>query len=159
MAFNIEHIQSNDYDAIIPLLDCWWDGRNMTDMLPRLFFKHFQNTSFIVRDKNEVIGFLIGFICQTNSELAYVHFIGVNPNYRQLNLGRNLYQSFFSVVIDKGVKKVQCVTSPVNKKSIGFHISLGFIPEPGETISLDGVPYIKDYDGMSEDRVLFTKQL
>ncbi|MCG8573486.1 MAG: GNAT family N-acetyltransferase [Flavobacteriales bacterium] len=95
MMLKTQNITSSDYNLVIDQLNDWWGGRQMTDMLPRLFFKHFQESSFIIKDKEQVLGFLIGFISQSNPQIAYVHFIGVNPNFRNKHIGRTLYSTFF----------------------------------------------------------------
>jgi hypothetical protein len=51
------------------------------------------------------------------------------------------------------------VTSPVNKTSIAFHLHMGFVPKPSETCTDEGVPYVANYDGKGEARVVFTKKL
>jgi len=58
---NIEQICLLDYETIICNLNEWWGDRNMTDMLPKLFFKNFNNSSFRIRNVKAVLGFLIGF--------------------------------------------------------------------------------------------------
>ncbi|MCG8326498.1 MAG: GNAT family N-acetyltransferase [Chitinophagales bacterium] len=151
----IQQIKEGDYDAIIPLLNQWWNGRLMTDMLPRLFFKHFQNTSFIIKDDTEIIGFIIGFISQSEPNCAYVHFIGVHPAYRNQKIGKSLYQHFFSVVKNYNIKEIECVTSPKNKASTCFHKKLGFSAVDNIYKNNDQIPYFENYDGIGEDRVVF----
>lgn len=151
----IEQICSSDYNSIISNLNEWWGGRNMTDMLPRLFFKHFNETSFIIKHEESVLGFLIGFISQTNKQQAYIHFIGVNPEFRKKGIGRMLYEHFFQVVTKNKVQVVECLTSLLNKPSIKFHTKIGFQIQSGDSMSEDGISYFKDYDGEGEDRVLF----
>ncbi len=53
---------------------------------------------------------------------------------------------------------LRCVTAPVNKTSIAFHLRMGFEAEPQPT-AMDGVPYAQDYDGPGGDRVLLVKRL
>lgn len=152
----IENIQSTDYDLIISNLNEWWGGRNMTDMLPRLFFKHFNNTSFIVKEDNDsIIGFIVGFVSQTEKTKAYVHFIGVKPDKRGKNVGKKLYERFFLTVDSLGVNNVECVTSIKNVNSIEFHKRIGFTIIEGDSIDTNGISYHKNYDGQNEDRVLF----
>lgn len=155
---NIRNVQSSDYKLIISVLNDWWNGRQMADMLPKLFFDHFQDTSYIVEDNGEVIGFLIGFISQSRNKEAYIHFAGVHPQYRQHGVGRRLYETFFNAVKIRGVENVRCVTSPVNKSSIAYHKKMGFVIEKGDKI-VDGVDIHLDYDGKGGDRVLFMKRL
>jgi ribosomal protein S18 acetylase RimI-like enzyme len=130
----------------------------MSAMLPKLFFTHFCNTSFIVESNGEITGFLIGFLSQSNSEEAYIHFVGIHPGFRQQGVGSILYEQFFQTIQMFDRVRVKCVTSPLNKISIAYHVRMGFEAEPSETKD-DGVPYHLDYDGPGEHRVLFVKHL
>ncbi|ULP28625.1 GNAT family N-acetyltransferase [Leptolyngbya boryana] len=136
----------------------WWGGRQMRDMLPKLFFVHFCETSFIAEIDQKIIGFLIGFLSQSHSEEAYIHFVGIHPDFRTQGVGSALYQQFFQVVQRFERVRVRCVTSPVNQDSIAYHLRLGFEAEPSNA-ERNGVPFHPDYDGSGEDRVLFIKQL
>lgn len=155
---NIRHVLESDYIPVISVIDNWWGGRNMADMLPKLFFQHFQDTSFVAEQDGQIIGFLIGFVSQTYSAEAYIHFIGVHPEYRKSGVAKYLYQMFFDKVQDKGCKLVRCVTSPVNKTSIDFHTRMGFQMEKA-TVEVDSVQVSVNYDGVGQDRVLFVKEL
>lgn len=156
--YNFRHAEASDYQPIISVINEWWGSRAMTDMLPKLFFVHFCQTSFVVEEDGGIIGFLIGFVSQTFPHEAYIHFIGVHPKYRKKGLGKALYERFFQAVKELGCKKVSCVTSPVNKDSIKFHLRIGFSIEPGSHTE-EGIFVMKDYDGHGEDRVLFSKLL
>jgi ribosomal protein S18 acetylase RimI-like enzyme len=64
----------------------------MRDMLPRLFFTHFRDTSFVAEDGGGgLAGFLCGFLSQTYPDQAYVHFVGVAPQHRGAGLASALY--------------------------------------------------------------------
>ncbi|MCP3738040.1 N-acetyltransferase family protein [Rossellomorea sp. BNER] len=154
----IRLVKGSDYYAIFPLIDEWWGGRQMSDMLPKLFFDHFANTSFVAEKEGEIIGFLIGFLSQFHSNEAYIHFVGFHPKYRNHNIGKKLYNEFFNEVKQNGRKVVRCVTSPVNKVSIVYHTKMEFEIEKGDK-TLDGVSVNANYDGPNQDRVLFVKKL
>jgi predicted GNAT superfamily acetyltransferase len=141
-----------------PLINDWWGGRQMSDMLPKLFFDHFNDTSFIAEEDGKIIAFLIGFLSQSHSEEAYIHFVGVHPDHRKRKLGKELYNHFFSKVQSENRNKVRCVTSPVNKTSISYHKRMGFDIEQGDK-TVDGISVKADYDGPGQDRVLFVKEL
>lgn len=79
----VRNIQGEDYVNIHSVLNDWWGGRDMASMLPKLFFVHFQETSFIIEEDGKTLGFLCGFFSQTHKDEAYVHFIGVNPKFRR----------------------------------------------------------------------------
>lgn len=145
---NTRNISEEDYYKVINVLNDWWGGRQMTHLLPRLFFEHFQSTSFIVEDNKVLSAFLIGFVSQTDPNEAYIHFVGVNPKHRKNGLARELYKLFFTKVRNLGCNTVRCITSPTNEGSISFHNSLGF------SVSLS-----KDYAGLGQDRIIFTKDI
>jgi predicted GNAT superfamily acetyltransferase len=146
----IRHVQPSDYGRVIQHVNAWWGGREMAPMLPRLFFIHFESTSFVAdREDGTLAGFLIGFLSQTDPETAYVHFIGVAPDERGSGLGRELYERFFETAQRSGRTLVRCVTAPENADSLAFHDALGFDQE--------GVA--ANYDGAGASRVLLAKRL
>ncbi|TYS55919.1 GNAT family N-acetyltransferase [Sutcliffiella horikoshii] len=154
----IRNIQDKDFLRISTNLNTWWGGRDMIDMLPRLFILHFKDTSYIIEDNEETIGFVIGFVSPSNPKQAYIHFVGVNPKARLKNIGRTLYEHFFRAVKEKGCTEVGCVTSPVNATSINFHTKMGFTMKDGDMV-IDGIPIHQNYDGIGQDRVIFVKSL
>jgi ribosomal protein S18 acetylase RimI-like enzyme len=143
----IRYAESDDHAAVIARIDDWWGGRAMADMLPRLFFVHFRETSFVAENNGRLAGFLCGFLSQTHEDEAYVHFAGVDPSLRGRGAGRALYERFFDAVRPRTV--VRCVTAPVNEQSVAFHRSLGF--------EVDRIA--ENYDGRGCDRVLLVKRL
>jgi ribosomal protein S18 acetylase RimI-like enzyme len=158
----IETIDEHHYDTIINQLDAWWGGREMVQMLPRLWFKHFQDTSFVALDQFQIpIGFLVGFISTSDQSKAYVHFIGVNPEHRGKNIGSSLYGEFFKVAQNRNCELVEAVTSPSNLNSLAFHESLEFyaVEPSGEKVAPLLAKCFKDYDGPNEDRVQLRKSL
>lgn len=154
----IRSVRESDYIEAISVIDDWWGGRHMADMLPKLFFVHFQDTGFIAEDNGKIVAFLIGFVSQTYPNEAYIHFIGVHPDSRKSGIANRLYNLFFDTVRQKGCDTVRCVTSPVNKTSIAFHTRMGFRIQDGNG-EVDGVPVLVNYDGQGHDRVLFVKTL
>jgi len=146
----IRHARPSDYGRVIGRANVWWGGRDMAPVLPRLFFLHFDGTSFVAEDaEGELAGFLCGFVSQTSPHEAYIHFVGVSPEQRGEGIGRSLYERFFAEVGKQDRSLVRCVTSPANEESVAFHDALGFEVER----------VAKDYDGPGEDRVLLVKRL
>jgi ribosomal protein S18 acetylase RimI-like enzyme len=154
----VRNVRESDYSYIITRINEWWGGRQMSDMLPRLFFSHFQNTSFIIEDQNRIIAFVIGFISQTHPKEAYIHFVGVHPDERKKGYAKKLYNHFFETVKQRGCSIVKCVTSPVNKASIAYHTKLGFDILKSD-VQIEEISVQKDYDGPGQDRVVFQKTL
>jgi ribosomal protein S18 acetylase RimI-like enzyme len=149
MAPVVRPAEPGDYDRVAPLVDEWWGGRAMIDMLPRLFFVHFAETTFVAEDGSDLAGFLAGFLSQSRPGEAYIHFAGVHPDHRGAGVGRMLYERFFAVARERSRTVVRCVTSPVNQPSVAFHRALGF----------DVSTVAPNYDGRGGDRVLMWKHL
>ena len=146
----VRHAEPADYGRVIARVNAWWGGRDMAPMLPRLFFVHFEGTSYVVDDEDgQLAAFLIGFLSQTDPEEAYIHFVGIAPERRGEGLGRHALRAVLRGRAAHGRTVVRCVTSPVNEGSVAFHQALGFEVEQ----------VAKDYDGPGEDRVLFVKRL
>jgi GNAT superfamily N-acetyltransferase len=155
---NIRPISARDHALIIAVVDAWWGGRQMTGLLPRLFVEHFQDTSFVIEEDEQMIAFLIGFVSQSSPHMAYIHFVGIHPVQRKRGLGRQLYELFFQTVRARGCDSVRCITAPVNSGSIAFHTRMGFQIEKSDR-ERDGVPVTADYDGPGQDCVLFVKSI
>jgi ribosomal protein S18 acetylase RimI-like enzyme len=138
-----------DHARVAGVIDEWWGGRQVRDMLPRLFFTHFRDTSFVAEEDGELAGFLCGFLSQTHPEQAYCHFVGVSPAHRKSGVATELYERLFSAARAAGRTSVHCVTSPANTSSIAFHTRIGFEIEAE----------VAEYDGSGESRVLLAKTL
>ena len=94
----IRPLRPSDHAAVIAVIDEWWGGRPMAQMLPRLFFDHFADTSFAADRDGALAGFLVGFVSPAQPGEAYIHFVGVDPGERSQGLGRRLYSTFFDAV-------------------------------------------------------------
>jgi hypothetical protein len=53
----IRHAEPSDYASVIGVIDDWWGGRPMAAMLPKLFFVHFRDTSFVAEEDGRVVAF------------------------------------------------------------------------------------------------------
>lgn len=151
------NIREPDHARIVSVVDEWW-GRLVSQNLPKLFFRHFEDTSFVVEENGEIIAFLIGFISQSRPEEAYIHFAGVRPSHRGRGAAKALYERFFDEVRKRGCRTARCITSPFNEVSIAFHARMGFEIEAGDGIS-GGASVHQNYDGEGKPKVVFTKDI
>jgi GNAT superfamily N-acetyltransferase len=154
----LRHVERSDHGRVTAVIDEWWGGRPMSGRLSHVFFVHFRPTSFLIECDDELLAFLLGFTSQTTPNEAYVHFVGVHPDYRKLGLVRRLYERFFAVATLKGCDVVRSHTSPANRLSIGFHAAMRFEIEPGDDV-INGVSAWRDFSGPGEHRVRFIKHL
>ena len=150
-----------DHPRLVGQIDDWWGGRALHQLFPRLWFQHFNGTSWVAEDADgHLVGFLVGFISPERPDEAYVHMIATSPNHRTAGLGRMLYERFFADVAPRGVRCVTAITWPGNRVSVGFHRAMGFTPSAGPgTQNLYGTPAYPDYDAHGDDRVVFSREL
>src|SRR6476659_5911708 len=144
-------------------MDCFsiarkaWPDFHERQSIYHLFCKFFFNTSLIFEVDGKTAGFLLGFISQVNAEQAYIHLVAVDPAAQRRGIARSLYERFFDVVRDLGVKEVRLIVNPDNPASLAFHKSLGFTPDlHGVITTVDGVEAVKDYNGPGIDMVPFS---
>ncbi len=146
----LRHPGPEDHPNLVAAVRTWWgDSRTpeqaqaLSLLLPRLFLEHFAGTSLLAEEDGRLHGFLVGFHSQDHAAQAYIHFVGIDPEFRGRGLARRLYETFFAAARAAGRTEVHAITSPANTNSIAFHTKLGFevsAPQP-------------DYDGPGEDRV------
>ncbi|MDM8538345.1 GNAT family N-acetyltransferase [Desulfobacterales bacterium HSG17] len=150
----IRNSKPSDHEIIVNVLKDWWNGRDLSSMLPKLFLVHFTNTSFVLEKNNQLIGFLIGFLSPATSNEGYIHFAGVHPDYRYIGIGKMLYDCFFNLCKENNRTIIRACTSPVNKGSIKFHKNLGFSIVNGNA-EVDGIQVTLDYNKPDDHKVLF----
>lgn len=154
----IRNGRPSDHEHVISVMPDWWDGRDLTSMLPKVFFIHFHNTIYIAEMKNRLVGFLVGFLSQSDDNVGYIHFVGVHPSCRKAGIGRLLYQKFYDACKTNDRSIIKSCTSPINKLSIDFHSRMGFIIESGDG-SIDGIQVTMDFLRKNDPKVLFRKKL
>ena len=147
-----------DHEKVISVMPEWWGGRDLSSSVLKVFFIHFNKTTYIAEIGDEFVGFLVGFMSQSEKKVGYIHFAGVHPQFRKAGIGRLLYEKFYAACKANGRSIVKSCTSPVNKLSINFHQKMGFEIEPGDGI-VDDVPVTLNYLGKDNPKVLFRKTI
>ena len=147
-----------DHAKVVSVMPEWWGGRDLSASVLKVFFIHFNTTTYIAEIGDALVGFLVGFLSQSEEKVGYIHFIGVHPQFRKVGVGRLLYERFYAVCQANGRSMVKSCTSPVNRLSINFHQKMGFEIESGDGI-IDNVPVTLNYFGKDDPKVLFKKKI
>lgn len=140
-------ITKDDYDEITQVMDHWWGGPVGIQPLP-IFFYEWGDDALIVEESGQMVGFLIGFLTQRPPRVAYVHLVGIHPQFRRRGVGKALYEEFARRGEDQGATSIKAITSPGNQGSVEFHRALGFKIEE-----------VQDYAGPGRARFVFTRAL
>lgn len=158
MDFKVRKGEPGDHDRIVSVMTNWWDGRDLTAMLPKLFLNHFHDTVLVIEQENDLIGFLVGLLSQSYQDEAYIHFVGIHPKFRKKGLAKMLYEHFFDICRKHRRTTIRCCTSPENRESVEFHKRMGFQLEPGNG-EIDGIPVTFDYNRVGDHKVLFKRRV
>jgi ribosomal protein S18 acetylase RimI-like enzyme len=162
MDLDIRNVINNDFMEIAKLAENCSPMSTMPDAVYHLFTCYFKKTSFVVEDTadHKILGFLLGFISQDNTEESYIHLLCLDSNLRGTGIGKTLINRFEETVSKSGCKKIKLVTKPHNKISIKFYLKMGFKSYPSDkTIELANLAVHKDFDGPNQDKIIFTKLL
>lgn len=128
-----------------------WFGRPVGLTMHRLFFDQLGPTGLRaapVTDPERMLGVLLGFASLAEPDLAYIHFVMVDPRARGTGVARALYHEFGQRMFAGGCRRVRTLAAPTNGRSLRFHESLGFVGT-----------FASQYVGPGHDRVVFERAL
>jgi GNAT superfamily N-acetyltransferase len=136
-----------DFDQVVDVIDRWWGGPVAQQAHP-VFFHEFGDTALVAVDGQDLVGFVLGFVAPTAPPIAYIHLVGVRPDFQRKGLGQLLYERFAATCRARGVRQIKAITTAANEGSRKFHLALGFEER------LDA-----DYAGRGRARVIFEKRM
>lgn len=145
----IRQAESEDHASVAAVVDAWWGRKPMRQMLPRLFFVHFRETSLLPRSEASSSASSAAFSPKATPRRRMCISSGSTRLTEAKDWPRALYERFFEAARGHGRSLVRSVTSRTNLGSIEFHRRLGFEIE-GEAAN---------YDGEGSARVLFVKSI
>ena len=147
--FRLRRPAEADHARLVGQVDDWWGGRNMHELLPRLWFQHFTGTSWVAEDERDrPVGFLVGFVSPDRPGEAYIHMIGMSPNHRRRGLGPDALRAVPRRRRGRGAS-AGSTRSPgrATAVSVAFHRALGFVaavgPGHAEPVRHAGLPGLR----------------
>ncbi len=140
-------ITREDFHHVVSVIDQWWGGPTSALAHPSFFYE-FGQYALIVEEEGRLAGFLLGFITDANPRVAYVHLVGIDPEFRRRGVGRALYEEFTLRAKAAGATKIKAITTPGNQGSVEFHRALGY-----------SVELVSDYAGPNRARYVFLRDL
>jgi ribosomal protein S18 acetylase RimI-like enzyme len=152
--------RDQDFMKCVEIIKLAWPGFAERESVYHVFCKYFSTTSFVAESDQKIVGFLLGFLSQTEGHTAYIHLVATHPKYQRKGIARRLYERFFEAARMSGRNRVNLNVSPDNLVSLEFHKSLGFHPVlTGETVIVGGVEAAKDYNGPNNHMVPFEREI
>lgn len=85
---------------------------------------------FVAQDKEKVIGYLAGSICEQMSykteNFAELDNMYIDDKYRRFGIGTSLISEFKKYCIEKNIQNIQVTAHAQNHRAIQFYIKNGF---------------------------------
>lgn len=155
------HPTEDDHSRLAAVVDHWFPGRRVAQLMSRSWFHHFGRTSWITdSDRGRPDGLLIGYLSPDRPSEAVIHLVGVDPNRRRRGVGSALVDAFVNDVHGHGATTITAVAWPDDPVAIAFFRSRGFEPDIGPgTQRLYGVSAFPDYEGPGEDRAVLRREI
>ena len=144
-------LTKGDYDRIVTVIDHWWEGPTNALAHP-IFFYELGLLARVVEEDGQLVGFLFGFIspgfASPDTQVGYVHLVGIHPDYRRRGVARLLYAAFEDDCRASGCAGIKAITTHGNEGSVRFHAALGW-----------AVNEVDNYAGPGRSRIVFEKKL
>jgi GNAT superfamily N-acetyltransferase len=155
------HPAETDQPRIVGVIDDWFGGRHVRQLVGRWWFRHAASTSWIVEDgAGSPVGVLLAQRSQDRPTEAVLHLVAVHPSHRRRGIGRALVDSFLADVAATRVALVTAVASPGEPIVNAFFAAVGFRIEDGPgSQNRYGTPAWPDYEAPGEDRVIHVRRL
>jgi ribosomal protein S18 acetylase RimI-like enzyme len=127
--FTLRIAAAGDYVQLDTAARAWCN-----EPLPRLLAVHLRNTTFLAEDRTgAVVGFLCGFLSQSEREEACVLLVGVDPDSRRRGAGRALVERFCGTARSRERKLVRA-EAPDDPGALAFLEALGFGREGADVV-------------------------
>lgn len=141
-------ITQGDFHHIVSVIDQWWGGPTSALAHPLFFYEFGRHALIAEEEDGRMAGFLLGFVTGGDARVAYVHLVGIDPEFRRRGVGRTLYQEFTRQARGEGAVRIKAITTPGNQASVDFHKALGY-----------SVELVADYAGPNRARYVFLRDL
>jgi ribosomal protein S18 acetylase RimI-like enzyme len=124
--------------------------------------RYFSNTCFIAEFKKDIVGFVMGFRSQVNTNKFFLWQIGVFSKYREMEVGKKLLNQIEKTAENLGCNCIELTVDPENIPSYRFFEKNGYLnvsSKEGEIIEIMGNIAVKDYYKPGRHFILFQKEL
>ncbi|HEC95491.1 MAG TPA: GNAT family N-acetyltransferase [Euryarchaeota archaeon] len=87
-----------------------------------------ENTFLFIAEEDKIIGVVHG-ILYGESGFGMIHWLGVEFEYQEKGIGKQLLEKVFEYCKKKKIHKISLYTFPVLRSAINLYLKTGFVPE------------------------------
>ncbi len=131
--------------------------------LYKIMIRYFNNTCYVAKKRDRVIGWVMGFIAPNNPDTYFLWQIGIDPNEQGIGLGSRLLDYVEKDLIKKQCKRIELTIDPENIPSQKLFIKNGYRnrskDEHSPTAIVNGNEAIIDFYGPQRHFMVYEKIL
>jgi len=129
----------------------------------KILLRYFHNTCYLAGNRDAPVGFLMGFISQTQEPKTYFLWqIGISPLLRGCGLSKKMLIRLEQDLIALGVHRVELTIDPNNPASQALFENMEYTnvsKEEGDTCTVSGQTAVKDYYSPGRHFMLYRKEI
>ncbi|MEK4512022.1 GNAT family N-acetyltransferase [Paenibacillus anaericanus] len=96
------------------------------DSIYIMFYRFFRNTCRLAYINEELVGFVLGVVDQTEQSHVYIHYLFVKEEHRGQHIGIGLMNELIHYLRNNNYSKVTLMTGKDNEINKRFYSRLGF---------------------------------
>lgn len=125
----------------------------------KIMIRYFGNSIPVAIENGEFVGFLLGFVSQTDSDEFFIWQLGVDPAQRGKKIAKKIMEYTKSIAKQKGCRRITATVETVNKPSQRLFESCGYQivtnDSLGELIEEHGKLAVKNYYSSGTNQVFY----
>ncbi|MFX0573086.1 GNAT family N-acetyltransferase [Nocardia nepalensis] len=119
-----------------------------------LYATLFSSTCLVAVVDSQLVGVVIGFRSQDDSNELYIQDVMVHPNYQRQGVVRRLLNELLGRAKVMDCRRVYLTSDPGNRAAHEAWIALGFRNVSGDGV-VDGISVITDFKGQGKTRAIY----
>lgn len=130
--------------------------------LYKIILRYFNDTCFILKFQDKLIGFAIGFISQVHLKRFFLWQLGIDSKFQNRGVGGHFLKRLENKIKQKDIKQIELTVDPVNIASMKLFKKMGYknvSKKEGKCFKVSNIEAVKDYYKTGRHFVVFQKKI
>jgi len=128
----------------------------------KIMLRHFNNSCFVVEEEKKIVGFVLGFVSQTDMKTYFLWQVGISPDKQGKGLGGKLLDFLEKKVKGLGCKRIELTIDPQNLHSQKLFEKKDYqniSRKEADVVMVKGKAAVKDYYKPGRHFMLYEKYI